>query len=174
MQPWREMMDKSKYFYTDKMFFNDQKYQPKVRLDDDGFYRWMCRLDDYHDREMYKTLLKISAWLSLLGIVMGYLLSELKWPVPLSVMRESYSRYKLLQFEHGILFGLLGYLVFFAGCLLITGFVRLADGGPAKYWYQLNEDIIQIKPSGKGSGVSFLENIRRVEIYREVNEIRLI
>ena len=37
----------------------------------------------------------------------------------------------------------------------------------------MNEDIIQIKPSGKGSGVSFWENIKRVEVYREVNEIRL-
>lgn len=167
-------MDRTKYFYTDKMYFSPEVFKPEVRLDEDGFYRWMYKLDPYHDREMYKLLLKIWAFISLCGIVMGYLLADMEWPVPIAVIRESgYSHYQMMKFVHGILFGLLGYAVFFAAGLLITGLVRLIDGGPAKYWYQTNEHIIQIKPSGKGSGVSFFEDLTRIEVFREVNEIRL-
>ena len=114
------VMDRSKYFYTDKMFFSPEKYKPEVRLDDDGYYRWMYTLDPYHDKQMYKLLIKIWAWISLCGIVMGYLLSEIEWPVPVAVIRESgYSHYRMMRMTRGILFALLGYAVFFAAGMLI-------------------------------------------------------
>ena len=76
--------------------------------------------------------------------------------------------------KYQLLYGAAGYVTFLGFFVLIIGLVRLMEGGPSVYWYQMNEDILQIEPSGKGSGVRFLQDMKRVELYPEVNEIRLI
>ena len=48
------MADRKKYYYSDKMWYDENKYRPEVRLHEDGFYRWRYTMDKYHDREMYK------------------------------------------------------------------------------------------------------------------------
>ena len=155
------------------MFFDPEVYKPEVKLCGDGFYRWMYTLDQYHDRQMYRLLRKIWAVIAIGGLVLGFLLADGQWPVPVSLIREDYSRYKMLQMTHRIIFALAGYAAFFAFGLLLSAFIRLIDHGPATYWYRANEDIVHIEPSGKGSGIVFLENVSRIELYREVNEIRL-
>ena len=85
------MADLSSYF-SDRMYYDENIYQPEVRLGEDGFYRWRCTLDKFHDRKMYRLLIKIIAVLSIGGLVLGFLLAR----VPLNVLREDPSRYQIL------------------------------------------------------------------------------
>ncbi len=164
------MTDKNKYFYTDHMWYDDAKYRPEVQLQNDGYFRWSYKMDKYHDRQMFKRLFKIFAIISAAGFIGGVLMAS----VPMNVLRQHPHSYQSLMLKYQLLYGIAGYAMIFAIFAVIMGLVRLIEGGPAQLWYQLNEDIVQIKPSGKGSGVNFLEDVKRVELYPEVNEIRLV
>lgn len=163
------MTDASQVF-GDRMYYDETVYQPEVRLGADGFYRWRCTLDKFHDRQMYRLLLKIAAVLSLGGLVFGFLLAK----VPLKVLRQDPSRYQTLLWQRRLLYAALGYAAFFLGCLLLIGLVRLMEGGASVYWYRMNDEFIQIQPSGKGSGINAFANVTRVELLPARNEIRLI
>ena len=163
------MTDESQVF-GDRMYCDETGYQPEVRLGADGFYRWRCMLDKFHDRQMYRLLLKIAAALSLGGLVFGFLLAK----VPLDVLRQDPSRYQTLLWQRRLLYAALGYAAFFLGCLLLIGLVRLMEGGASVYWYRMNDEFIQIQPSGRGSGINAFANVTRVELFPARNEIRLI
>lgn len=163
------MADRNQIF-SDKMYYDEAVYQPQVHLDSEGFYRWRYRLDIYHDRKMYQLLLKICAGISLIGLVGGFFYAR----VPLSVLRQDPSRYQTLLWQNRILYALLGYAAFFVVSLLMIGLVRLMEGGPSQYWYRMNAEFIQIKPSGKGSGINTFSEVKRVTLSPSVNEIRLI
>ena len=163
------MADLSPYF-SDRMYYDETVYPQEVRLGEDGFYRWRCTLDKFHDRQMYCLLLKIIAVLSIGGLVLGFLLAR----VPLNVLREDPSRYQTLLWQRRLLYAALGYAGFFAGGLLMIGLVRLIEGGPSRYWYRMNDEFVQIKPSGKESGINAFDNVKRAELFPEHNEIRLI
>ena len=163
------MADRNKLYFTDRMWYDENKYRPEVRLHEDGFYRWRYTMDKYHDRKMYKTMFTVFAIISLGGFVGGFLWAS----VPAEVLRQNPGRYPALLLKYQLLYGLAGYAVLFTLFALVIGLVRLIEGGPSKYWYRLNEDIVQIQPSGRGSGIHFLEDVDRVELYPEVNEIRL-
>ena len=156
--------------YSQKMYYDENTYLSEVRLDEDGFYRWCYTLDQYHDRKMYTLLIKIFALISLCGAVLGWVLAEL----PVSMSKGKPSRYQTLLLERRLLFAVVGFFVFFIFGLLIIGLVRFIEHGPAKYWYQMNERFVQIKPSGKSSGVNLFEEVKRVELYPEINEIRML
>lgn len=163
------MTDKNQIF-GDKMYYDEAVYQPQVHLDSEGFYRWRYQLDKYHDRQMYQLLLKICAGISLIGFVGGFFYARR----PLNVLRQDPSRYQTLLWQNRILYAGLGYAAFFVVGLLIIGLVRLMEGGPSMYWYRMDNEFIQIKPSGKGSGINSFSNVKRVTLSPEVNEIRLI
>lgn len=152
------------------MFFDKNVYRPEVRLDEDGFYRWRCLLDKHHDRNMYRFLIRFWAVFAICGLVMGFLMAN----VPPEMIRQDPSRYPELLMRQRLIYAVLGYVVFFAGGLAITGLVRLIEGGPSTYWYRMNDDFVQIKPSGRGSGINSFVEVKRVELYPDVNEIRLI
>ncbi len=156
--------------FTDQMFYDKNIYRPEVRLDEDGFYRWGCILDKYHNRKMYGFLIKFWAVFALCGLVMGYLLAQ----GPIEVLRVDRSRYQAILTQRRIFYAIAGYAAFFAVGLLITGLVRLIEGGPSRYWYRMNGEFVQIKPSGKSSGVNLFKEVKRVELSPNVNEIRLI
>ena len=164
------MTDRNKYFYTDHMWYDEKKYRPEVQLHDDGYFRWEYKLDKYHDQQMYKKLFTIFAIISIGGFVGGFMMAT----IPMNVLRQNPHSYQSLMLKYQLLYGAAGYAMVFALFAVISGLVRLIERGSSKFWYQLNEDIVQIKPSGKGSGVNFLEDVKRVELYPEVNEIRLI
>lgn len=155
---------------SDRMFYDENKYTPEVRPDEDGFYRWSYTLDRHHDRQMYRLLLIIWAVIAVGGAVIGFLLAK----VPPELIRQDPSGYQNLLTERRILYAILGYAAFFAIGLLITGLIRLTEGGPSTFWYRMNGDFVQIQPSGKGSGVNLFSEVKRIEFYPEVNEIRLI
>ena len=157
-------------YYSDKMFYDENKYPLEVRLDEDGYYRWRCVLDDYHDRKTQQFQIKYWAIFSIIGAIAGYLYAN----VPLSVLREDPSRYHSLLFQRRLLYSFLGYAALFALGMVIMGLCRLIESGPAKYWYKMNDEFIQIKPSGKGSGACPFDEVKRIELYPQVNEIRLI
>lgn len=164
------MTDRGKYFYTDHMWYDDAKYRPEVQFHDDGYFRWEYKMDKYHDQQMYKKLFMIFAIISIGGFIGGFLMAS----IPMGVLRQHPHSYQTLMLKYQLLYGIAGYAMVFALFAAIVGLVRLIEGGPSTFWYQLNEDIIQIKPSGRGSGVNYLEDVKRVELYPEVNEIRLI
>lgn len=164
------MADRKKNYYSDKMWYDENKYRPEVMLHEDGFYRWRYTLDKYHDREMYKKLFRIFALIAIGGFIFGFLIAK----VPPDRLRQNPRSYQTLMLKYQLLYGAAGYVTAFVFFALIIGMVRLMEGGPSAYWYQMNEDILQIEPSGKGSGVRFLQDMKRVELYPEVNEIRLI
>ncbi len=156
--------------FTDNMFYDKNVYRPEVRQDEDGFYRWGCKLDNYHDRKMYSFLIRFWAVFAFCGAVMGFLYAS----VPADVIRADPSRYSEVLARQRFLYTLGGYAVFFAGGLAITGLVRLIEGGPSNYWYRMNDEFVQIKPSGKSSGVNLFAEVKRAELYPSVHEIRLI
>ena len=157
-------------FFADRMIYNEDKFPEAVRQDDDGCYRWRCKLDAYHDRKMYALLFKIMAVIALGGAVFGFFLAR----APLSLLREDPALYQRTLWGSRALYALLGYAAFMLAGVLIIGLVRLIDGGPAVYWYQMNDEFVRIKPSGRGSGVHAFSNVKRVWLYPSVNEIRLI
>lgn len=154
----------------DHMFYDEAIYTPEVHMDDEGFYRWRYTLDTFHDRQMYNRLIKIWAVIAVGGAVMGFLWAR----VPLALLHQYPSRYPLLLFGSQILHAILGYAVFFAFGLLVTGLVRLIEGGPSKYWYRMNDAFVQIQPSGKGSGINAFSEVKKVELFPDKNEIRLV
>ena len=156
--------------FSDHMFYDENVYKPEVRMDENGFYRWRYTLDKHHDRKMYRFLIKFWAIFALCGSVMGFLYAG----VPAEIIRKDPSRYFHELWMRRILYAAAGYAVFFAGGLVITGLVRLIEGGPSKYWYRMNDEFVQIRPSGKGSGLNSFSEVKRVELYPSVNEIRLI
>lgn len=164
------MADRKNYLFPGTMWYDEDKYRPEVRLQADGYYRWRYTLDKYHDRKMYKTMFTVFAIISIGGFVGGFLWAS----VPAELVRQNPDRYPAILLKYQLLYGLAGYAILFALFMLVIGLVRLIEGGPSNYWYQLNDDIIQIQPSGRGSGIHFLEDVKRVELYPEVNEIRLI
>lgn len=163
-------MAEMEHWYSDKMIYDENVYRTEVRLGEDGFYRWRCTLDKFHDRQMYRRLLIIIAVLSIGGLVFGFLLAR----VPLNILREDPSRYQTLLWQRRLLYAFLGYAAFFLGGLIILGLVRLIEGGASQYWYRMNDEFVQIQPSGKGSGINAFANVTRVELFPEHNEIRLI
>ena len=162
------MNDPEQYF-SDKMFYDENVYRPEVRLDEDGFYRWRCTMDKYHDRQMYRFMLKFWVVFAIAGAVTGFLLAK----APAGLIRQDPSRYQSLLTQRRLIYALLGYAVFLAGGLAITGLVRLMDGGPSTLWYRMNNEFVQIQPSGRGSGINFFSEVKRAELYPDVNEIRL-
>lgn len=162
------MADLSSYF-SDAMFFDKNVYKPEVRRGNDGFYRWCCTLDQYHDRKMYRFLFRFIAIFSLCGLVMGFLYAS----VPADLLRKDFSQYQNLLWRQRLIYSVLGYAVFFAGGLVIIGLVRLLEKGPSQYWYRMNDEFVQIKPSGKGSGINAFDEVRRAELYPAVSEVRL-
>ena len=152
------------------MFYDENIYRPEVRLDEDGFYRWRCTLDEYHDRKMYSFQLKYWALFALAGAVFGFLLAE----APAEMIRQDPALVRALMFRHRLLYALLGYAAFLLLGLAVTGLIRLIEGGPAAYWYRMNNSFIQIKPSGRASGINSFDEVTQVELDPEVNEIRLI
>lgn len=163
------MADKDLYF-SDSMFYDENIYRPEVRLDEDGFYRWRCTLDKVHDCGMYRFLIRFWAVFAVCGLVMGFLMAH----VPPEMIRQDPTRYPALLMRQRLIYSVLGYAVFFAGGLVITGVVRLIEGGPSTYWYRMNGDFVQIRPSGRASGINSFDGVKRVELYPDVNEIRLI
>ena len=155
---------------SDKMFYDENVYQPIVRLGEDGFYRWRYDLDKYHERKMYRFLLKFFAIFSLAGVVLGVLLAR----VPADVIRQDPSQYQTMLTQRRLLYALLGYAAFFAVGLLITGLVQLLSGGATTWWYRMNDEFIQIQPSGRTSGINPFAEVKWVELYPDINEIRLI
>ncbi len=163
------MADLSQYF-SDHMFYDEKVYAPEVRRDGNGFYRWRYTMDKYHDRNMYRFLIKFWAIFALCGTVMGYLLAK----APARLMREDPDRYWNILTTRRILYPIACYAAFFAVGMAITGLIRLIEGGPSRNWYRMNDEFVQIRPSGKGSGINPFEEVKRVELYPSVNEIRLI
>ena len=157
-------------YIRDQMWYDEEKYRPEVRFDEDGFYRWRYTLDKHHDREMYKRLFIISALISIGGFVFGFWAAE----VPMGQLRRNPDSYMTLKLKYQLLYGVLGYAGMFALFALIIGLVRLMEGGSSTLWYRMNHEIIQIKPSGKGSGINALADVKRVELKPEINEIRLV
>lgn len=155
---------------SDNMFYDEKVYRPEVRLGEDGFYRWRYDLDKYHDRKMYRFLLKFFAIFSLAGAVLGFLLAR----VPVDVIRQDPTQYQTVLTQRRLLYALLGYAAFFAAGLLITALVRFLSGGASTRWYRMNDEFIQIQPSGRTSGITRFAEIKRAELYPETNEIRLI
>ena len=166
----RGTMPASEIFTGDMMFFDENVYQPEVRLDMDGFYRWRYKLDKAHDRKMYRFLIIFWAVFAVCGAVIGFLVAK----VPPELTRQDPSAYRTLLMQRRLLYAFIGYAAFFAGGLAITGLVRLIEGGPSTYWYRMNDDFVQIKPSGRGSGMNSFAEVKRAELYPEINEIRLI
>ncbi len=164
------MAEKNNYLFTDRMWYDENKYRPEVRPDADGFYRWRYTLDKYHDRNMYKTMAVVFGIISIGGFVGGFLWAR----VPAELVRQNPGRYPVLLLKYQLLYGLAGYALLFAIFALVMGLVRLIEGGPSVYWYRMNDEIVQIQPSGRGSGIHFLEEVKRVELLPDVNEIRLI
>ncbi|MBQ6502612.1 MAG: hypothetical protein IJI57_01705 [Flexilinea sp.] len=156
--------------FSDRMFYDENVYRPEVTQDGDGFYRWRYTLDKVHDRRMYRFLIIFWAIFAVCGAVLGFLLAK----VPPEMIRQDPSRYQTLLMQRRLLYAVLGYAVFFAGGLIITGLVRLIEGGPSTYWYRMNDDFVQIKPSGRGSGINSFADVKRAELYPDENEIRLI
>ena len=101
------MNDPEQYF-SDKMFYDENVYRPEVRLDEDGFYRWRCTMDKYHDRKMYSFMLKFWAVFAIAGAVMGFLLAK----APAELIRQDPSRYQSLLTQRRLLYALPGYAVF--------------------------------------------------------------
>ena len=163
-------MAELKQDYSDNMFYDENVYQPEVRLGEYGFYRWRYELDKYHDDKIYRFLLKFFAVFSLAGAVLGALLAR----VPVDVIRQDPSQYQTVLTQHRLLYALLGYAAFFAAGLLITALVRLLPGGASTWWYRMNDEFVQIQPSGRTSGITRFNEVKRVELYPEINEIRLI
>ena len=119
---------------------------------------------------MYTLLLKIFALISIGGSILGILLAE----VPPEQIRQDPSRYQSLLTGRQILYAILGYAAFFTFGLLLAGLMRLIEGGPSTYWYRMNNEFIELQPSGRGSGVTFFKDVKHVEEYQDKNEIRLI
>ena len=157
-------------YNSDKMFYDETVYQPDVRLDEDGFYRWRYTLDNYHDRKMYGFQLKFWAIFAIAGAVLGALLAR----VPADQIRQAPSQYQTMLTQRRLLYAVIGYAVFLIGGLLITGLVRLIERGPATYWYRMNNEFIQVQPSSRTSGINRFDEVKRVEVYPDINEIRLI
>lgn len=155
---------------SDRMFYDETIYQPGVRLGEDGFYRWRYDLDAYHSRKMYRFLLKFFAIFSLAGAVFGFLLAR----APVDVIRQDPTQYQTVLTERRLLYALLGYAAFFAAGLLITALVRLLSGGASRWWYRMNDEFVQIQPSGRTSGITRFAEVKRADLYPETNEIRLI
>ena len=86
------------------MFYDEKVYRPEVRLGEDGFYRWRYDLDAYHDRKMYRFLLKFFAIFSLAGAVLGVLLAR----VPVDVIRQAPTQYQTVLTQRRLLYALLG------------------------------------------------------------------
>lgn len=152
------------------MFYDEKVYRPEVRLGEDGFYRWRYDLDAYHDRKMYRFLLKFLAIFSLAGAVLGFLLAR----VPVDVIRQDPTQYQTVLTQRRLLYALLGYAAFFAAGLIITALVRLLSGGTSTRWYRMNDEFVQIQPSGRTSGITRFAEVKRAELYPDTNEIRLI
>lgn len=163
------MSDPERYL-SDNMFYDETVYTPVVRLDDDGFFRWRCTLDKVQDRKMYRFQIKYWAIFALCGLVLGVLLAK----VPPDVIRQDPSRYQTVLMQRRTLYGFLGYAAFFAGGILISAIVRLMEGGASTLWYRMNEAFVQLKPSGRSSGITSFAEVKRVEIDPAVNEVRLI
>lgn len=156
-------------FFGDKMFYSEKVYPQEVQQGEDGFYRWRYQLDQYHDRKMYQLLFKILAVISLGGLIAGFLYAR----VPLDVLRQDPGRYRSLIWMYRLLYAFLGYLILFGIGALIIGLIRLMEGGSSTYWYRMDENFVQIQPSGRQSGITQFSEVRRVEMYPAVNEIRL-
>ncbi len=156
--------------FGDRMYFDENVYRPEVRRGEDGFYRWRYTLDKVHDRRMYRFLIIFGAIFAVCGAVLGFLVAK----VPPELIRQDPSQYRTLLTQRRLLYAVLGYAVFFAGVLLIAGLVRLIEGGPSTCWYRMNDDFVQVKPSGRGSGINVFADVKRAELYPDVNEIRLI
>lgn len=155
---------------SDNMFYDENIYHPEVRLGEDGFYRWRYDLDKYHDGKIYRFLLKFFAIFSLAGAVLEALLAR----VPVDVIRQDPSQYQTMLTQHRLLYALLGYAAFFIAGLLIAGLVRLLSGGASTWWYRMNDEFIQIQPSGRTSGITRFVEVKQAELFPEINEIRLI
>ena len=156
-------------FYGDRMFYSEKVYQPEVRQGEDGLYRWRYQLDQYHEHKMYQLLFKILAVLSFGGLIAGLLYAR----VPSDVLRQYPGRYQTLIWLYRLLYAILGYLIFFVIGALIIGLIRLIEGGSSVYWYRMDENFVQIQPSGRQSGFTYFSEVKRVELYPTVNEIRL-
>ena len=139
--------------FNDRMFFDEEKYPLEIRKDGDGFYRWRYKLDEYHDRKEYSFLIKFWLIFAIAGFILGILIGS-----------KSFSP---------LLCGIGGFAVFFIFGLLISGLIRLMDGGPSLRWYRMNDEFVQIQPSGKGSGISHFEIVRKVFLDPEHNEIKM-
>lgn len=137
----------------DRMIFSEQKYPAEIRLGEDGFYRWQYKLDDYHDRKEYLFMAKFWLIFACAGIVPGILIGR--------------------SGARAVLYGLAGFGIFLAAGILITLFVRMMDGGPSLRWYKMNDEYVQIQPSGRGSGISHFSIVRKIFIDPPHNEIRL-
>lgn len=163
-------MTDSEQYLKDQMFYDENLYRPEVRSDADGFFRWRFTLDQFHDRKTVSFQIKYWALFAVAGAVLGVLLAE----APAELIRQDPAHYRSLLLQRRLLYAFLGYAAFLLAGLAITGLVRLLDGGPAVYWYRMNNDFIQIKPSGRGSGINPFDEVKQVGLYPEVNEIRLI
>ena len=137
----------------DRMIFSEEKYPAEIRMDKDGFYRWRYRLDAYHDRKEYAFMAKFWLIFACAGFIPGMLIGR-------SGMRA-------------FLFGLAGFGIFLLGGILIALFVRLMDGGPSLRWYKMNDEFVQIQPSGRGSGINQFSIVRKIFLDPPHNEIRL-
>lgn len=139
---------------TDRMIFDENRYPSEVRMDSDGFYRWRCKLDRYHDRKEYLFIIRFWLIFACAGIIPGVLMGS--------------------SAGQAVLYGIAGFAVFLLIGALITGFIRLIDGGPSLRWYRMNDSFVQIQPSGKGSGISYFAQVRKVLLDEAHNEIRLV
>ena len=108
------------------------------------------------------------------NVAAGAVLGSLVARVPVDVIRQDPTQYQALLTQRRLLYALLGYAVFFAAGLIITALVRLLSGGTSTRWYRMNDEFVQIQPSGRTSGITRFAEIKRAELYPETNEIRLI
>ncbi len=164
------MADTNRDYYSEIMFYDENIYKPEVRLDEDGVYRWRYQLDPYHERKMYLLLVKIFGFISPAGAVLGFLLAK----VPPDKLRENPAAYHSMLLKQQLLYAVLGFAVFFIFGLLVIGLIRLVEGGSTNYWYQMDDELVHLEPSGRGSGIHTFAEVKRVELYPEVNEIRMV